>query len=169
MDDQFWTEMNNFGRINGHPTPDITHASPPCNEFSAFRCLGIHEGQGPPTAQMLLKTLHHLEEYRFRRVQLDGVHVPWAVENILGAKGTVSEMFYTPTVLCGTMFGHRVFCHRLLFSSDQLQLHLNCAHAGKHVGSRGHSKYQSRPSNMYGPYSWHRAFRGSTDDLHFAM
>eukprot|EP00965_Chrysotila_dentata_P083791 2765843-Pleurochrysis_carterae.AAC.2 len=22
---------------------------------------------------------------------------------------------------------------------------------------------------MYGPYSWHRAFRSSTDDLHFAM
>eukprot|EP00965_Chrysotila_dentata_P088507 2922451-Pleurochrysis_carterae.AAC.1 len=22
---------------------------------------------------------------------------------------------------------------------------------------------------MYGPYSWHRAFRGSTDYLHFAM
>eukprot|EP00965_Chrysotila_dentata_P094325 3118444-Pleurochrysis_carterae.AAC.1 len=33
---------------------------------------------------------------------------------------------------------------------------------------RGHSKEQLRPTDMYGPYSWHRAFRGSTDDLHFA-
>eukprot|EP00965_Chrysotila_dentata_P147074 4855951-Pleurochrysis_carterae.AAC.3 len=116
-----------------------------------------------------LNTLHPLEEYRRRRVQLDGVHVPWAVENVLGAKSTVSEMFYAPTVLCGTMYGHSDFRHRLFLSSDKLQLHLSCVHEGKHVGSRGHSKDKSHPSNMYGPYSWHRAFRGSTGDLHFAV
>eukprot|EP00965_Chrysotila_dentata_P097937 3238386-Pleurochrysis_carterae.AAC.1 len=54
-----------------HPAPDIIHASPLCNEFSALRRLGIHEAKCPPTAQMLNKALHHLEEYRRRRVQLD--------------------------------------------------------------------------------------------------
>eukprot|EP00965_Chrysotila_dentata_P180412 5955597-Pleurochrysis_carterae.AAC.1 len=78
-------------------------------------------------------------------------------------------MFYTPTVVCGTMFGHRVFRHRLFLSSDKLQLHLSCARKGKHVGSRVHSKDQSRRSNMHCSYSWNRAFQGSTDDLHFAM
>eukprot|EP00965_Chrysotila_dentata_P196367 6177534-Pleurochrysis_carterae.AAC.1 len=52
MDAQFWTEMNNFRRINGYPAPDIIHASLPCNEFSALGRLGIHEAQGSPTAQM---------------------------------------------------------------------------------------------------------------------
>eukprot|EP00965_Chrysotila_dentata_P042893 1424379-Pleurochrysis_carterae.AAC.1 len=55
-----------------------------------------------------------------------------------------SLMFYAPTVLCGTMFGHRVFRHRLFLSSDKLQLHLSCAHVGKHVGSRGHSQDQTK-------------------------
>eukprot|EP00965_Chrysotila_dentata_P017641 586159-Pleurochrysis_carterae.AAC.1 len=41
MDDQFWAEMNNLGRIKGHPAPDIIHAIPPCNEFSALRRLGM--------------------------------------------------------------------------------------------------------------------------------
>eukprot|EP00965_Chrysotila_dentata_P136808 4524673-Pleurochrysis_carterae.AAC.1 len=78
-------------------------------------------------------------------------------------------MFYAPTVLCGTMFGHHVFRHRLFLSSDKLQLHLSCTHDGKHVESRGRSQDQTRPANMHGPYSWRRAYRGSTDDSHFAM
>eukprot|EP00965_Chrysotila_dentata_P041379 1372586-Pleurochrysis_carterae.AAC.1 len=61
MDDQFSTETNNFGRIKGYPAPDIIHASSPCNELLALRRLGIHEAQGPPTAQMLVQTLHHIE------------------------------------------------------------------------------------------------------------
>eukprot|EP00965_Chrysotila_dentata_P160556 5300661-Pleurochrysis_carterae.AAC.3 len=71
-------------------------------------------------------------------------------------------MLCAPTVLCGTMFGHRRFRHRLFLSSDKLQFQLSCAHEGKHAGSRGHSKDQTFISNMYGPYRWHRAFRGST-------
>eukprot|EP00965_Chrysotila_dentata_P192262 6175070-Pleurochrysis_carterae.AAC.1 len=142
--------MNNFGRTNGYPAPDIIHASPPCNEFSTLRRLVIHKAQGPPTAQMLLNsTLHHLEEYRRRQVQLDGVHVAWTVENVLGARSTVSEMFYAPTLLCGTMFVHGVFRHLLFLSSDNLQLQLSCAYEGKHAGSRGHSKDRMRPSNMH--------------------
>eukprot|EP00965_Chrysotila_dentata_P101227 3342698-Pleurochrysis_carterae.AAC.1 len=60
---------------------------------------------------MLVQTLHHLEEYQRRRAQLDGVHVPWTVENVVGAKRSVTETFYAPPVLCGTMLGHRVFRH----------------------------------------------------------
>eukprot|EP00965_Chrysotila_dentata_P107549 3553523-Pleurochrysis_carterae.AAC.1 len=62
MDTQFWAGMNNLGHIKGCPAPDIIHASPPCNEFSALRRLSIHESQGLPTAHMLVQTLHHLEE-----------------------------------------------------------------------------------------------------------
>eukprot|EP00965_Chrysotila_dentata_P024119 799418-Pleurochrysis_carterae.AAC.1 len=120
---------------------------------------------------MLVQTLHHLEEYQRRRAQLDEVPVPWTVENVVGAKSSVSEMIYAPAVLCGTMFGLRVLRHRLFLSSDKLQLlHLSCTHDGKHVGSHGHSQdQQTRPANMYGPYSWRRAYGGSTDGLHFAM
>eukprot|EP00965_Chrysotila_dentata_P152112 5026115-Pleurochrysis_carterae.AAC.1 len=72
MDDRLWAEKNNLGRIKGCPALDIIHASPPCNELSALRSLGIHESQGPPTAHMLVQTLHHVEEYQRRRAQLDG-------------------------------------------------------------------------------------------------
>eukprot|EP00965_Chrysotila_dentata_P257845 6213024-Pleurochrysis_carterae.AAC.2 len=94
-------------------------------QIFGFETLGyIHESQGPLTAHMLIQTLHHLEEHQRQRAQLDGVHVPWTVENVVGARSSVSEMFYAPTVLCGTMFGHRVFCHRLFLSSDKLQLYI---------------------------------------------
>eukprot|EP00965_Chrysotila_dentata_P021211 702580-Pleurochrysis_carterae.AAC.1 len=43
------------GRYESYPAPNIIHASPLCNEFSALRRFGTHEAQGPPTAQMLIK------------------------------------------------------------------------------------------------------------------
>eukprot|EP00965_Chrysotila_dentata_P225387 6194720-Pleurochrysis_carterae.AAC.4 len=95
---------------------------------------------------MLIQTLHRLDEYRRRRVQLDGVYVPRTVENVLGAKSTVSEMSYAPTppypaVPCSKMFyaptppysavpcsGTVSFAIVFSSSSDKFQLHLSCAH-----------------------------------------
>eukprot|EP00965_Chrysotila_dentata_P143399 4737707-Pleurochrysis_carterae.AAC.1 len=48
MDDQFLAEMNNFGHIKGYPAPNIIHASPQRNEFSALRRLGIHQANTRP-------------------------------------------------------------------------------------------------------------------------
>eukprot|EP00965_Chrysotila_dentata_P240184 6203566-Pleurochrysis_carterae.AAC.3 len=120
IDDQFRSEKNNLGGIESYPAPDIIYASPLCNELLALRSLNIHEAKGSLTAHMLLQTLHRLEEYQRRRVQFDGGQVPWTVENVVGAKSSVSEIFYAPTMLCGTMFGHCVLRHRLFLSSKKL-------------------------------------------------
>eukprot|EP00965_Chrysotila_dentata_P211314 6186395-Pleurochrysis_carterae.AAC.6 len=46
---------------------------------------------------------------------------------------------------------------------------LSCNHEGKHLGSRGYALSDQRETNMYGPYSWHRSFRGKPAELHWAM
>eukprot|EP00965_Chrysotila_dentata_P198689 6178956-Pleurochrysis_carterae.AAC.1 len=113
--------------------------------------------------------IRRLQSYQRERLNLDGVHVPWSVENVQGAKPIFDHFGYPQVRLCGTMFGHRVFRHRLFMCSDEISMALSCNHEGKHLGSRGHALADRRETNMYGPYSWHRSSRGKPDELHWAM
>ena len=80
---------------------DAIHASPPCQKFTA------------------LGNLHHKNGYRGRHVDLVAqtrqalrvVGVPYVIENVPGAPLENSIM------LCGTMFGLRVYRHRCFETS----------------------------------------------------
>lgn len=72
---------------------DAVHASPPCTEHTTLT--GRRPDQG--TGHLLEDTLRALE------TRQDGA---WVVENVMGAD------MPTDMVLCGTMFGLRVYRHR---------------------------------------------------------
>ena len=81
--------------------------------------------------------------------------------------------------LCGTMFGHRVFCHRVIGLSDGVTFDLCCHHRDKGVGLREVGRINKQgedrrarydgPTNMYGPYSWPHSTRGSLAEVIEAM
>ena len=72
--------------------------------------------------------------------------------------------------LCGTMFGHRVFRHRLFRSDHDVTISLECNHDGKHLGTRSLMERPGVPDgNMYGAYSWRTTRRGTTQALLSAL
>ena len=75
---------------------DAIHASPPCTEHTTLT--RATEGRDDPTGtrDLLGATINALRAY----------DVPWVVENVMGAD------MPTSIVLCGTMFGLRVYRHR---------------------------------------------------------
>eukprot|EP00965_Chrysotila_dentata_P108040 3568473-Pleurochrysis_carterae.AAC.1 len=71
------------------------------------------------------------------------------------------------------MFGHRVFRHRLLASSDAWTDVPVCRHHGKTLGTcgvRDMKAFDYVDGNMFAPYSRYQAEkRGSLSELHDAM
>lgn len=76
---------------------DLIHASPPCQDYSPTR---HYNGKRYPR---LIEPVRNLLEDRGR---------PYVIENVPGAP------LRAPVVLCGQMFGLRVYRHRLFESSD---------------------------------------------------
>ena len=78
---------------------DAIHASPPCQRYSISKRL--HDTYG----------LHHPDLVGPTREILKEIGKPWVIENVVGApmRGSI--------LLCGTMFGLRVYRHRLFLSN----------------------------------------------------
>lgn len=89
---------------------DVIHASPPCQQHSTLRAI------------------HHREYACYivaSRDLLGAIGNPWVIENVSGAP------LLNPVMLCGTMFGLRLFRHRLFESSILLRAPSHSAHTLK--------------------------------------
>lgn len=103
---------------------DAIHASPPCQAYSRLRHLPWLKGNEywdsiPPT-----------------RAALVACNRPWVIENVEGAP-------LSGILLCGTMFGLRVYRHRLFEASFGMlgphhRKHRFTIKAGRMFGSRQH-------------------------------
>ena len=79
---------------------DVIHASPPCQAYSVTRNIG-HDADYPD----LISPLREL---------LVASECPYVIENVPGAP------LHTTITLCGTMFGLKVYRHRLFESNVML-------------------------------------------------
>lgn len=91
---------------------DAIHASPPCQRYTRARNL---RGRSHPDLIGVVR----------ERLQRQGS--PWVIENVPGAP------LHNPTLLCGTMFGLRVYRHRLFESSFVLPFEMHPAHHRQQV------------------------------------
>ena len=97
-----------YCREHGHEY-DAIHASPPCQSYSkALR----HMATPQP---MLIDAI---------REAMEDTGKPWVIENVVGAPlANDSDLFGRHGVeLCGTMFGLRIYRHRIFEASFQLPL-----------------------------------------------
>lgn len=78
---------------------DVIHASPPCQAYSA--CRTMHTNRGKTYPDLVAKI----------RDRLLASRIPYVIENVMGAD------LIRPIMLCGTMFGLKLFRHRLFESS----------------------------------------------------
>jgi len=101
---------------------DAIHASPPCQAFTRAAHLRTAQGGVSKYADLLTPVLEFL----------DGVTVPWVVENVPGAPGMDGAV-----VECGSGYFLGVRRHRLFKSNVPL------------VGSRCNHKGQGRPVGVY--------------------
>ena len=173
--DAFWDDMRRLGRVQGHPPPDLMHASPPCAPHSRLRHL---PRPGKAQGSLVSYTLSQLQRMQDAcRTAAVPRYVPWTLENTTEARSLVPDQQVSAHLLCGTMFGHRVFRHRLILSDAPLSIELQCDHRGKSVGTRGLNRVglpgnpdaPAGPSNMFGPYSRRDPKRGSLDEILDAM
>lgn len=96
---------------------DLIHASPPCQRFSAATPAAARE-RHPNLVEPI-------------RLLLRASGQPYVIENVVGAP------LIEPVVLCGLMFGLRVFRHRL-FECSQFILSLSHAsHGSYRIGEGG--------------------------------
>jgi len=91
---------------------DAIHASPPCQAFTKARKL---QGNAHPN---LIEAV---------RARLVAAGVPWVIENVEGAP------LRNPALLCGTMFGLRVYRHRLFETSFPVPFQMHPAHHRQQV------------------------------------
>jgi DNA (cytosine-5)-methyltransferase 1 len=101
---------------------DAIHASPPCQAFSAMKHM--------PDAK------EHPELVAPVRGLLQGLDVPWVIENVPGAP------LLDPVLLCGTMFGleaegFQLRRHRLFESNVALAVPQPCQHDKPTIGVYG--------------------------------
>ena len=96
---------------------DIVHASPPCQRFTAGTRVQRRRGKIYPDC---------LTPIRERLKEWNG---PYIIENVVGA----TMQPYT-IVLCGLMFGLKVFRHRIFECSDLVTAPDHPTHKGKRIG-----------------------------------
>lgn len=80
---------------------EAIHASPPCQAYSATSSITGNRANHPDLVE---STRHSLRR----------TGVPWIIENV------VRSPVLNPIKLCGTMFGLRIYRHRLFESSELL-------------------------------------------------
>lgn len=93
---------------------DAIHASPPCQRHSVATMAENRESH-PDLLPLVLDALRASGR-------------PWVVENVPGAPVP------NPIVLCGLMFGLKVFRHRLFASSEILEAPEHISHRGRRIG-----------------------------------
>lgn len=100
---------------------DVIHVSPPCQRYSQ----GTKRWKG--------RSETHPDLIGPTRGALVASGKPWVIENVVGAP------LVRPVLLCGTMFGLRVFRHRLFESSIVLFAPDHSPHNGTTGAHRGYS------------------------------
>ena len=173
--EEFWRQLKTCKGVAGFPPPDVIHASPPCSPHSTLRHLPLAEQK--ESATTLTWLAGQLLEYQRIAEAFAHSYVPFSIENVVGARDVAQSMNLPISMLCGTMFGLKVFRHRLFITDTPLEVELECSHEGKGVGARGINRTglsspQYPPdalANMYAPYSWYQPSRGTKDELHEAM
>jgi DNA (cytosine-5)-methyltransferase 1 len=101
---------------------DLIWASPPCQLFTAYR----RRGNMRPAVNLIPQT-------RKRLVESGALYI---IENVPGAP------LYSPTILCGTMFGLGVRRHRLFEHNFTVGLLPPCSHTGVQIPVYGHGPPQ---------------------------
>lgn len=101
---------------------DIIHLSPPCQGYSVTRFLKHAKG-GPDLIPLLRGTLKEIGK-------------PYIIENVVGAP------LENPIMLCGLMFGLRLFRHRLFETSPMILGPYHPRHP-KWAKAAGQGKYSS--------------------------
>jgi DNA (cytosine-5)-methyltransferase 1 len=102
---------------------DAIHVSPPCQGYSvtsSMRHTRAFRGEVP----MLIDDF---------RALLQQIGRPWIIENVTGARAHMRA----PIMLCGLMFGLRMFRHRLFEGSVPLLVPDHPSHSGHRVGEDG--------------------------------
>lgn len=95
---------------------DVIHASPPCQAYSP--AAAVHRNRGKAYADLVGPT----------RARLENHSAKWVIENVPGSPLNVH------LVLCGLMFGLKVFRHRYFELSDLVLGPPHRSHAGKTIG-----------------------------------
>jgi DNA (cytosine-5)-methyltransferase 1 len=119
MDWLEYLETNDLSRF------DAIHASPPCHRYSKLNAIN--------------KKDHYPDLVEPVRNKLLEIGKPFIIENVVGAP------LRDPIMLCGTMFGLKVFRHRL-FESNVFMF--EPPHP-KHDGSTGTHRWPYVPINGY--------------------
>eukprot|EP00965_Chrysotila_dentata_P199386 6179351-Pleurochrysis_carterae.AAC.1 len=152
------------------PPPDIMHTSPPCAAHSKLANLPRMKAA---EASLVEATIKRLSDYQKARSARTHVYVSWSVENVPGAAELLCGAAPHAIPLCGTMFGHREFRHRLLALSDAWMDVPACQHQGMTLGTRGLRDMKTSDYvdvSLFAPYSRYQAEkRGSLSELHDAM
>jgi len=91
---------------------DAIHASPPCQAH---------------TRAQKLRGRSHPDLIAAVRKELYEMGLPWVIENVVGAP------LRNPALLCGTMFGLRVYRHRLFETSFPVPFQMHPAHHRQQV------------------------------------
>jgi DNA (cytosine-5)-methyltransferase 1 len=101
------------------PDADLIHASPPCQDYSA--ALRHLARKGSKTYPRLIEPV---------RESLSATGKPWVIENTPGAPLPVSDTLFGAygVLLCGTMFGRRIYRHRLFEASFPVAAPAPCDH-----------------------------------------
>jgi DNA (cytosine-5)-methyltransferase 1 len=102
---------------------DMIHASPPCQAYSRMRHLPWLKGREWP--DMVGPT----------RELLQAAGIPYVIENVEGAP------LIAPVLLCGVMFGLKLYRHRLFECSEWIMQIPHCQHrevigAGRNLNAR---------------------------------
>jgi DNA (cytosine-5)-methyltransferase 1 len=102
---------------------DVIHASPPCQRYSHCTPAAYREG--------------HPDLIAATRALLEDTGKPFVIENVAGARYLLRE----PLMLCGTMFGLRVWRHRYFEIWPRLEFfkRLQCQHTEPPVPVYGHT------------------------------
>lgn len=100
---------------------DAIHVSPPCQGYSVTKSMPWTRG-GQGRAPTLIRPTRDL---------LVSIGKPFVIENVVGAP------LVSPIMLCGTMFGLKLFRHRLFESNVFLMQPPHGSHRGLAVGRGG--------------------------------
>lgn len=106
---------------------DLIHASPPCQGYSRMRHLPWLKGREWP---LLIDETRRL----LRRSEC-----PYVIENVIGAP------LVDPVLLCGSMFGLRVYRHRL-FECSEWMMQIPHAQHRETIGSGRMLNARAKPS-----------------------
>jgi DNA (cytosine-5)-methyltransferase 1 len=122
-----FTQMDWLEYIQTHDLSkfDVIHVSPPCHKYSRLNAINKVEDYSD-----LIEPV---------REELRKIGKPYIIENVVGAP------LIEPIELCGTMFGLKVFRHRL-FESNMFFFQI--PHA-KHDGTTGAHRWPYKPVNGY--------------------